>query len=247
MFKYEVDTLQGKFHDECNILIVLDACRYDYFQKLSEIKGKLYSLYVNYTKTDYWFADVFRHYYDLVYISANPVINSENTLGHFKKVLDLWRTKWDDSLMSVHPDDVTDVALDYLEHDLVIHYLQPHTPYIGNPHIPHLCLELEEIRRKVLGLEPLEEEVLMKKHSRYLTKPDWKLLRTGYKGNLLMVLNSVSRLLEHVDEEKKVVITSDHGELLGETSLDGQQLFGHVYKETKYVPIPYLKVEKCVS
>jgi len=66
--------------EEWDYLIVLDACRYDYFSKLvgTYLQGKLEKVYSPASCTLEWCKKSFKEYYnDVVYVSANPYINSK--------------------------------------------------------------------------------------------------------------------------------------------------------------------------
>lgn len=115
-------------------------------------------------------------------------------------------------------EDITEHAIRAgRKHDhrrLIVHYMQPHSPYIGN----------------ISSGEPISE---------YEMRPT-KALRNGgdrdkvyesYLDNLRYVLDNVEDLLNNLDAEK-VVITADHGELFGEV---GQ--YGHAAG----IPHPALK------
>lgn len=126
-------------------LIVLDACRYDYFERLWQdyLPGQLEKRISVGTATKQWRNNSFPDYYDdVVYISANPYINSvmpvKGFLGteHFYKVYDLWMDSWDEEKGTILPDIVTKRAKEIIKSHpdkrAIIHYMQPHEPYIGN-------------------------------------------------------------------------------------------------------------------
>ncbi|MFX1451520.1 MAG: hypothetical protein ACFFCM_11795, partial [Promethearchaeota archaeon] len=132
---------------EWDFLIILDACRYDYFEKLYKqyenlFGGKLYKYKSIASSTLEWRNKTFKgHYSDVVYISSNPYINSavsvENFLGkdHFFKVYDIWNEGWDEKENTVLPDTITKATIRVLtkhpEKRFLIHYIQPHAPYIN--------------------------------------------------------------------------------------------------------------------
>jgi hypothetical protein len=61
-------------------LIVLDTCRYDYFLKLFDgfLQGKLEKVYSPASCTVEWCIKSYtKNYKDVVYVSANPYINSK--------------------------------------------------------------------------------------------------------------------------------------------------------------------------
>jgi len=95
-------------------LIVLDACRYDYFEKVykdySIIRtGKLEKVYSPDSTTIEWFERIFegRKVDDIVCVSANPYINSKGIphegfnpkliVSRFYKVIDIWDWGWDEN------------------------------------------------------------------------------------------------------------------------------------------------------
>lgn len=103
----------------------------------------------------------------------------------------------------LHPDRVTDYAITASrENDpsqLIVHYMQPHHPFIQHNDPPRA------------HQEPFA----------YLNDGgDFDTVWEGYLGNLRLVLDSVEILLENLDAEK-TIITSDHGELFGEWGLTG--------------------------
>ena len=103
-----------------DILIILDACRYDYFAKIShkffsEIPAKARSPASN---TYEWAKKVLEPYdwKDVIYISANPWINSRVPVKDidlrmkFFAIYDAWLHNWDDEKNTVWPDKLTDIA-----------------------------------------------------------------------------------------------------------------------------------------
>lgn len=129
---------------EWDVLIVLDACRYDYFAKVHQdfLYGILRKAITPGTKTANWAREVFTEKYDdVIYISANPIINSRiavwgfNAKEHFYKVIDVWDLGWNKAFGTVPPWNVNEVAIRcFLRYHgnkrFIIHYLQPHAPYL---------------------------------------------------------------------------------------------------------------------
>lgn len=128
-----------------------------------------------------------------------------------------------DYYATIPADLVTDHAIQIgRSHEfdrMVVHYFQPHRPYIGRaPNGERHLTDAED--------EP------------------WKSIRTGttsleevrelYEDNLRYVLRSVGRLLENVDADT-VAITADHGDLFGEFGLYGHPE-GFVHPNLKRVP-----------
>ncbi|SDF26623.1 hypothetical protein SAMN04488067_10333 [Halorubrum xinjiangense] len=117
---------------------------------------------------------------------------------------EVWADARDDRLGVVPPATVTDRAIAAgREADLdrlVVHYMQPHAPYIagvvdGEDPLSEACAEpFEALRRGEVDREEM-----------------WD----SYLDNLRLALDEVESLLENVDAER-VVITADHGEAFGE-------------------------------
>lgn len=117
------------------------------------------------------------------------------------------------------PDYVTDraiVAGRKGHENLLVHYFQPHRPFI------------HDFIKRGTELSYIEREPYEAGRSGLASKEDlWPL----FVDNLRLVLDSVGELLTNLDAEK-VAITADHGELLGEL---GQ--YGHFQS----IPHPNLK------
>ncbi len=126
-------------------LVILDACRYDYFEKVWSkylSGGRLSRINTVGTATVEWRDNSFTQYYDdVVYVSANPYINSVkavkgfSAMDHFPKVYDVWESGWEPELGTVRPETVTKAAIDaaanHPDKRMIIHYLQPHSPYLS--------------------------------------------------------------------------------------------------------------------
>lgn len=101
---------------------------------------------------------------------------------------------------------------------LVIHYMQPHAPYLPAALERGHATETEVSPfRAFIDGDASEEEV-------------WEL----YLDNVRYVLDSVDDLLENLDAEK-VIITADHVELFGEWFMYGHGV-GLPYPRIKRVP-----------
>ncbi|MHC4621099.1 MAG: hypothetical protein ACYTEQ_25415, partial [Planctomycetota bacterium] len=130
--------------EQWDYLIILDACRYDYFERVRQdyLPGKLEKIISIGSSTKEWRNKSFTEYYsDVVYVSANPYINSLapvkgfSAKQHFHKVYDLWLADWDKDKGTVLPETVTKRAIEITRANssrrAIIHYIQPHEPYLG--------------------------------------------------------------------------------------------------------------------
>lgn len=124
----------------------------------------------------------------------------------FQRLEEVWKTAHSERLDVTPPRPTTDTAIDVgRETDperLLVHYMQPHAPYIRDyvdePESPE-----PELTRP---FEHLREGTLSRERA-------WE----GYLDNLRLVLDEVELLLENLDADR-VVVTADHGEAFGEFS-----------------------------
>lgn len=136
------------------------------------------------------------------------------TWNHFSRILDedqfflldeVWRYGWDDSRKAIGPRSMTDRAIDVARTDnpdrMIVHYMQPHTPFRAN-------FDEEERSNGMNGnMNPytkLQQGIIERGEF-------WEM----YKDNLRWVLDDLEVLLENVNAEK-VVISADHGNSIGE-------------------------------
>lgn len=184
--------------EEWDYLIVLDGCSYEYFERLNRIPGKLSCVISPATGTGMWAMRTWTRHYDAVYISANPHINSSGYApvpnsgymrifdpSNFRRIIDVWNNK-----LWLMPEKVNSYTISNMYPHMIIHYLQPHAPFIGDPKLP---LGGPESVRNWLAKNNLGVEYY----------------RRGYESNLEIVLKAIKSLLPYLDG--KVVITADHG------------------------------------
>ncbi|RKY11484.1 MAG: hypothetical protein DRP65_04100 [Planctomycetota bacterium] len=138
-------------NEQWDYLIILDACRYDYFDRLYRdyFAGDLSKKISTGSCTNEWRDKSFPDYYDdIVYISANPQISANLPVygylagDHFHKVHEVWKTGWDSQSGTVLPETLTNAAIDIIAKTLagkrfIIHYIQPHAPYLMDDIEPH--------------------------------------------------------------------------------------------------------------
>lgn len=194
-------------------LILLDACRYDVFEAVSELPGKLQKRTSHGSSTaeflQWNFAN--RTAYDTVFVSSNAMIGSRKTSIDVYKLVGLWGETVDvpsnnpenntDPRSVPDPEPVVEKAIEmhhrYPNKRLIVHFLPPHTPFLikdGDRLTPDSPYRTYTAARE--GTVSAAE------------------IRAVYEENVRYVLEYVSELLETL--EGKTVVTSDHGELLGE-------------------------------
>lgn len=201
-------------------LLLLDACRYDEFQMEEFEHGTCERRFSRGPRTEEFLKRNFGddQYHDTVYVTANPHPETALDDGTFHDVYHVWRTHWDDELRSVHPEDVVTVARQaaeqYPNKRLVVHFIQPHAPYIGEwarqnigiySGISHTRSQAGE-GNSTWETDPFNEVVK--------GNLDIEDVRRAYRENLRIALEHTDELLD--DLTGKTVVSSDHGELFGE-------------------------------
>jgi len=221
-------------HDtDWDTLILLDACRHDFFKRYITLSGKLQKCRSRAHHTFEWVERTFPDFYDWTYFSAHPYINVGevvqrwNAINHFKRVVPIYRFGWNERTGTVHPNVVGETVKATPYEKAIIHYIQPHGPWIGKTRWLNPWMLAQWQRHQAMA-----DWVAAK------TKPDPKFFRACYRDNLKLVLKSVEKYLPHFKD--KVVITSDHGELLGEK---GMYLHGAVEKSREHLPYPKWAVD----
>jgi len=194
---------------EWNTLIILDACRYDYFNMLYSqyFEGYLKKVCSPTNKTLDFLELLLNKPLKVNYFACNPTIWLSN-YKQVKKIINLADEAWDSSLNTVPATKANRIILTKYKHLLkqkcIIHYLQPHFPYIGKVKYPYLKKLTDGSASNVGQLKTLLRETQ-------------DLLVKAYKSNLEYILESLSNILRYF--KRPLVITSDHGELLGEDNL----------------------------
>ena len=235
--------------EDWNYLIVLDACRYDYFKEVNMIKGTLLKKRSLGSHTKEWARKNFTGWYpDTVYFSSNPIISEymlKELVGKqpFFKIFNLWATDWDEKLGTVKPESVNKRVLehkdDFPDKRIIIHYLQPHLPYI---------LTKFPDDRKIIKKENLffsyspklwDNTVIELKERVKRGEVDIELIKQAYKKDLQYVLGYVKKLIRKL--KGKIIVTSDHGNCFGEWGLYWHPIGIYV---KPLVEIPWLIVEK---
>lgn len=199
------------FKEDWDNLLLLDACRYDAFEyALSEfnLPGELGSNYSRGASTmEFLKANMSgQDLTDTVYVTATSMLYRmmvlQNEIEHnLHAVIDVWEDAIDLGEWGVHPERVAERVLEinreYPNKRLVVHFIQPHIPFIGE-----------------FGRERFKDDLIwQKKRQGELGAADEELWR-AYMENLYAVLPSVKKLLTELSG--KSVVTADHGQLIGD-------------------------------
>lgn len=209
--------LQDIHGNEWDTLVVLDACRYDYFEKnyRDYFDGELSKVLSPASSTIPWLHATWPDYYDLIYLSGNPYVNSTMFPGrffakpHFREIVDVWNFGWSDEYHTVPPEAISVALLGAGGHKTVAHYMQPHHPYIGETKIRfNIKTDREgEIRTFSQMSAKLKDAI---RHGRI----SMDTLRQAYEDNLKLALASFGGVVDKL--KGRIIVTADHGEFLGE-------------------------------
>jgi hypothetical protein len=220
------------FSEDWDNLIILDACRLDYFKAKNDLPGKLESRISRGGTSSEFITGNFREktLHDTVYVSGNSwfarlcrEINSE--VHEYQLIESSYPDK---------PGNITEEAKEkfdkYPNKRLIVHYMLPHSPYIGKK--PKELREQTDTRMTISA-----------KRSGNLDITD-ETLRELYQENLDIVLLEVHELFDTLTG--RTVVTADHGELLGDRVRPfPYRDYGHI--RGMYVPellkIPWLVYE----
>ncbi|MFC6890322.1 hypothetical protein [Halorubrum trueperi] len=211
------------FSKDWDYLILLDACRYDAFSEHVDLPGELESQTSKGSSSVEFihgnFAD--RELHDVVYVTANPwferLVDSINASVHGHIYCDF------------EPDNVTSAVLDaaeeYPNKRILVHYMQPHFPYLrADADKFHTGGDLQTTFRET---DVTRSEM-------------WD----AYLDNLDLVTGEVTRLFKEL--QGRFVVSADHGELFGEREAPiPNRRYGHprgIYVD-KLVKVPWLTYE----
>ena len=230
----EIETLSGKVQNNargCAVmsedwdnLLILDACRYDMFERLCSINGRLEHRRSKGSATREFARNNFaeKEYFDTVYVNGNPNV-SLFASDTFHRMDDVWRTDWNADHGTVMPNvmkrSTLAAAREFPNKRLVAHFMQPHHPFLGPTAMQELGdLGGNEARADILSDRERtgsESEDGMHVWARFERgEIEMATIRRAYDETLLEALPHVASLCETL--AGKTVVTADHGNLLGE-------------------------------
>ena len=209
------------FDRDWDVLIILDACRYDLFEEYAP-NHEVYSYFDDVqsirsvaSMTTNWLRRTFDDIPTNLLQNTHYVSGagqSERCLdeGDFYQIDHVWKYALDPDYGQTQPEAITDAAISAIRtssaDQIIVHYTEPHAPFLH-------CVGKYESR----GLEPGG------------TQNVWAGLENGiydrneiwddYGQNLLRVLDEVEAIIRN--SEGKIVVTSDHGNAMGEWGIYG--------------------------
>lgn len=161
-----------------------------------------------------------------MYVTANPY-TSQVAGDSFHDIVDVWADEFDEATRTVRPEAVVSAARDaadrYPDKRLIVHFMQPHYPFLNHPNLRFESWDPEQMRGN-------------KRDSGDGPHNVWQALELGlvdrdevwaaYADNLRHVLDPALDLA--VDLGNRSVLTSDHGNMLGERAWPiPVRLWGH--------------------
>ena len=210
------------YEKDWDLLIILDACRFDSLQNISNdygFVGEVDSIESVGSYSRSWMENNFISSYrdeisQTVMVSGNPYTESVLDTEQFKQLEEVWRYSWDSDVGTIRPRPITDSAISIARktdvEQMIVHYMQPHAPFTTNPNLES-------------GLSPSN-------WGDTIDRSIWTRVRDGsvplakakkaYVEELKMVLEEVELLLNNIDAET-AVISADHGEAMGEYGIYG--------------------------
>lgn len=244
-----IDPYIGGYHiyeEPWDVLIVIDACRYDLLNSVAADFEWLDSEGVESrqsvaTATRTWMQRTFTSEYSgamakTAYIAGNPYSQPLLNASDFQTLDEVHQYAWDDEQGTLPARSVTERAIDIQRtgnHDrLLVHYLQPHFPSVPDPLGYQMTLERFENPEGGVEWDSVWDALEAGEVS---TDRVWE----SYRANLSYVLNEIEVLLENLDADG-VILTSDHGNAFGEW-----WTYGH--PPGQYVPVnrtvPFVEVQ----
>lgn len=211
------------FESDWDVLVILDACRPDLLQEVSTeypYLGELDTRHSVGTATMHWMEQTFSEapeseLQNTVYVCGNPFSGHLLDGNQFQHLEDVWKWGWSEESGTVLPRPITDAAISLARDEeperLLVHYMQPHTPFVTSSESPKLTLENFDGS----GSRPLDDWEMIEMCERS-EEEVWE----DYLENLRHVLDDVELLQENVDGDR-MVVTSDHGNAVGERGLYG--------------------------
>jgi hypothetical protein len=231
LFRYNDGTYV--LNERWDNLIILDACRFDVFEEVMrerEMTGILEKRVSRGTNTGSFLKENFSNgrHEDIVYVSGNPYV-SYFVRGKFFKIIPVWKYGWDQNYRTVRPETMYSFTLDaikqYSGKRFVIHFMQPHEPYLS--HVQYAKVALRGTSLLERRIPPRALNVYANGWFRYFPSLDRRTILQHYKQNLEIVMPYVEKLMKVLPG--RTVVTADHGEALGEVvnKIVRVRLFGH--------------------
>lgn len=228
-------------HDEWDVLIILDGCRFDTFFQVNTLPGKLEQIVSLGSCTPEWArAALPKIPQDTIYLSGNPFVSEFYLEQWFQKIpffklVELWDSHWDTTYKTVTAEVMFNQAKKlyrkFPTHHHVIHCMQPHHPFIGKTRIDGggWKRKASDVRKKETVYELLESGKITREHA-----------LKAYQDNLAYILRVIAHQDWLLQSGKRIVLSSDHGNCFGEYGV-----YSHPEKMSlpELLEVPYFQLE----
>ena len=217
-----VDRGKPIYESDWDLLVILDACRFDALQEVADDYGFVENVESRDSVGSYslsWMKQNFTEDYademaKTAMITGNPFTETALDPEQFTHLEEVWRYSWDDEIGTIRPRPLTDRAISVARDDdpdrMIVHYMQPHEPFTTHPELQQgpSASDWAHATNKSIWMRVQEGDIPL------------DVAREAYYDELRMVLDDVEILLNNVDADT-AVITADHGEAMGEYGIYG--------------------------
>ena len=260
--EYPVSEATNVLDKDWDVLVILDACRFDTFQKVVKDCKDTDFIISPASSSGEWIHNTFDGTVckDIIYVTGTPWVTEhaivdqpgQQNLGYnpFYKILIGHQYDILDYSETSNPVFMTDAAelikKKYPDKRLIIHNMQPHFPYMGKHKIRPK--DWEPLRKEMFRLD----KTIRGEEFRFGDyKPEnslWNVMKEGivsreevlkaYEDNLRYVLEQLPRWRKL---GKKVFITADHGSCFLDYGIDGHPSGMRV---EELVKVPWYEVKQ---
>lgn len=241
------------FERNWDVLIILDGTRVDALREVAEKRDgfmQIDTIWSVGSTSGEWIENTFvqKHANLLArtgYVTANPFSTNLNDMpggAELAHIDEVWRYGFDTDLGTVPPQVVTDRALIINRKSdidrLIIHYMQPHQPFIAEdaPLQGYSTME-GVVKNRSAGHEEWVPGTVHENNIWYMLATgdiSYEELIASYQANLRLALDEVDFLLDNLSADC-VIVTSDHGNAAGEWWMFGHPR-GFLHPSVRTVP-----------
>lgn len=228
-------------------LLILDCCRTDHFRSVCDIEGDYDPVVSKGNESGSFIQNNFagRDLSDTIYVTANPFVEYLDDDVFYRVDYSEVYNGWDEELRTIPPEVVSERTIKMNEKHpnkkIISHYMQPHAPYIGDfgkSLVEKYNFGILNNNLRDEGYDVPETNIPQAVKNGPVSEDE---LKKAYRENLEIVWDEVKSLLDELDG--KTVITSDHGEMLGE-KLFGRKRYGHGrYHTAKLRIVPWFSTQ----
>jgi hypothetical protein len=207
---------------EWDVLVILDACRVDLMRQVAgeyDFVGSpdaVDTVWSVGSKSNEWMERTFAaDYRDEIersaYVTGNPYSAKVDFEAEPAVLDEVWRDAWSDEHSTILPRPLTDRAIATWRNGavdrLIVHYMQPHAPFVDHPEIGSYG-DPEDFGRDFGDIWARAGDDI-----------PFERIWPAYRDNLRLVMDDLNLLLDSVDAD--VAITADHGNAMGELGFTG--------------------------